>query len=433
MSRFTENKPKESVEKRISKAVDKEESNIKQFLKDHLNYLKEKYKKNGGRKRTDIDDEDFSIGIGDEYKSEERFLDFIWDSIKIIEKMETNAMSLCEKAIICKKKAIELNLYREWDGPIRTEFCTGYGGLDGDDLNELFKKGKITKKLADDYEIYIDYHKDSDPILKDIQKYMKNNNISTFKREKDVWIHNIALYYAENGKDLPVSLIFYPLNGKSPILDFAYHIIEYNDLDEKFDEYKKVFDEKKKSDKYLKKIFQEKEIDKTCDFNIHQYIIILANYVINKIDYCSDPNRHLPKKDFIFHPIKKKSDSNDDELNYYSIDYDTIMKFVGHIRNTTTGIKKRENDELVSKIIEWALQTDKNVKNLTTYDWIKLIKEYYKCLELEINKDTIIYIENPKKKEYSLNYTIIDYDDLTTENNFLFFDDEYDSDSDFES
>ena len=107
------------------------------------------------------------------------------------------------------------------------------------------------------------------------------------------------------------------------------------------------------------------------------------------------------------------------------------MKFVGHIRNTTIGIKKRENEELVSKIIEWALQSDKNVKNLTTYDWIKLIKEYYKSEGLEIKEDTILYIENPKKKEYSLNYTIIDYDDLTTENNFLFFDDEYDTDSDF--
>lgn len=432
MSRFTENKHKESVEKRISKAVDKDESSIKQFHKIHLNYLKKEYKKNGGRKRTDIDDEDFSIGIGEEDEtSEGQFLDFIWDSIKRIEKMETNAMSLCEKAILCKKKAIELDLYREWDGPIKTEFCTGYGGLDGDDLNELFKKGNITKKLANDYEIYLEYHKDSDPILKDIQIYMKNNNISTFKREKDVWIHNIALYYAENGKDLPVSLIFYPLNGKSPILDFAYHIIEYNDLDEKFDEYKKVFDEKKKSDKYLKKIFEEKEIDKTCDFNIHQYIIILASYVINKMDYSTDFRRHLPKKDHVFHPNKKKSDSNDDELNYYSIDYDTIMKFVSHIRNTT--IKKRENDELVSKIIEWALQSDKNVKKLTTYEWIKLIKEYYKSEELEIKKDIIIYIENPKKKEHSLNYTIIDYDHLTSENNFLFFDDEYDSDSDFES
>ncbi len=431
MSRFTENKPEESVEKRILKAVDKDESDIKQFHKNHLNYLKKEYKKNGGRKRTDIYDEDFSIGIGEEDEtSEGQFLDFIWDSIKRIEKMETNAMSLCDKAIICKKKAIELNLYREWDVPIKTEFCTGYGGLDGDDLNELFKKGTVTLELANDYEDYLEYHKDSDPILKDIQKYMNNNDISTFKREKDVWIHNIALYYAENGKDLLESIIFYPLNGKSPILDFAYHIITYDDLIEKINEYKKVFDEKKKSDKYLKKIFEEKEIDKTCDFNIHQYIIILASYVINKMDYSTDFRRHLPKKDHVFHPNKKKSDSKDDELNYYSIDYDTIMKFVDHIRNTT--IKKRINDELVSKIIEWALQTDKNVKNLTTCEWVELIKEYYKSLGLEINKDTIIYIENPKKKEYSLNYTIIDYDDLTTENNFLFFDDEYESDSDFE-
>ena len=180
----------------------------------------------------------------------------------------------------------------------------------------------------------------------------------------------------------------------------------------------------------MKKIFKEKEIDE-CDFNIHQYIIILASYVINKMDYSTDFRRHLPKKDHIFHPNKNKSDSKDDELNYYSIDYDTIMKFVGHIRNTTIGIKKRENEELVSKIIEWALQTDKNVKKLTTYDWIKLIKEYYKSEGLEINKDTIIYIENQKKKEHSLNYTIIDYDNLTTENNFLFFDDDYESDSDF--
>ena len=317
MSRFTQNKPDKSVEQIISDAVDKDESNIKQFHNNHLNYLKEKYKKNGGRKRTYIYDEDFSIGIGDEDESEGQFLDFIWDSIKRIEKMETNAMSLCEKALLCKKKAIELNLKHEWVKPIKIGFCTGYGGLEGDDLNELFKKGTVTLELANDYEDYLEYHKDSDPILKDIQKYMKNNDISTFKREKDVWIHNIALYYAENGKDLLESLIFYPLNGKSPILDFAYHIITYDDLIEKINEYKKVFDEKKKSDKYLKKIFQEKEIDKTCNFNIHQYIIILANYVINKMDYCSDPKKHLPKKDHIFHPNKKKSDSNDDELNYY--------------------------------------------------------------------------------------------------------------------
>lgn len=427
MSRFSEKSNEKSVEQIILDAVDKDESNIKNFHSRHLEYLKKEYKKNNGRKRTNIFDEDFSIGIGDEDEtSEGQFLDFIWDSIERIEKMETNAMSLCKKALLCKKKAKELHLLYQWNKPIEAEYCTGYGGLNGDDLNELFKKGNVTLKLANDYEDYLELHPKSEPILKLIEKHMKNNGISTFRREKDVWIHNIALYYAENkvvpelyvenNIELPKLITFYPSNGKSPILDFAYYIITYDDLIEKINEYEKVFYEKEKSDKLLKKIFGDKN-----ELSLHQYIMILANYFIE--------HPTSIKKDYVFHPLKKEKYFEDNELKYQSIDYETICEYKEHIKNC----KNSKNIQLINTISEWSKQNNKFEENMSEYKWTKIIKDYYKSNSIIIPKDIVLYPISKSKKEFCLNHYIITYDELTDVDGILglmLYDTDSDNDND---
>jgi hypothetical protein len=415
MSRFSEKE--RSVEQIILDAVNKDESNIKQFHNDHLDYLKQKYKKNNGRKRIDIFDEDFCIGIGEEDEtSEGQFLDFIWDSIQRITKMKTNPMSLCEKALLCKKKADDLNLLYKWDKPImKAGFCTGYGGYDGDDLNELFKKGEITKKLANDYEDYLEFHKESDPILKNIEKIMTQNKISTFRRDEDVWIHNIALYYAENKIELPELIIFYPSNGNSPILDFGYYIISNDNLNEKINEYKKVFEEKEKSDKLLNKILDGKN-----ELSLHQYIMILANYF-------TEHSRSINKY-YIFHPLKKEKYFEDDELKYESITYETICNFKDHSKNCVN----EKNIKLINTITEWSKQNNKFKENMSEYDWTNLIKGYYKSNSLNISKDIVLYPKSRLEKEYCLNYYIITHNDLTQENDFfgLMIDSDYSDDDD---
>ena len=417
MSRFREEE--KSVEEIILDAVNKDESNIKDFHRKHLEYLRKEYKKNHGRKKTDIYDEDFSIGMGEENEtSEGQFLDFIWESIQRIEKMEINAMSLCKKALQCKKKAEELNLLHRWNKPImKAGFCTGYGGYDGDDLNELFRKGTITLELANNYEDYLEYHKESDPILKDIEKFMTQNGICTFRREKDVWIHNIALYYATNKIELPEYIIFYPSNGKSPILDFAYYIVSNDDLNEKIIEYKKVFDEKEKSDKLLNKIFKEKNISE--ELNLHQYIMILANY------FTEHPKSI--KKDYVFHPLKKQKYIEDDELKYESITYETICNFKDHIKNCIS----EDNVKLINTITEWSKQNNKFKENMSEYIWTNLIKDYYKSNSLSIPENIVLYPISKSEKEYCLNHYIINYDDLTEQNDLLGLMLDSDSDDDF--
>ena len=418
MARFTEKE--KSVEQIILDAVDEDESKIKDFHRRHLDFLKKEYKKNNGRKRIDIYDEDFSIGIGEEDEtSEGQYLDFIWDSIQRIEKMKTNPMSLCEKALLCKKKADELNLRYRWNKPImKAGFCTGYGGLDGDDLNELFKKGSITLELANNYEDYLELHKKSEPILKEVHKFMTHNQISTFRRDKDVWIHNIALYYATNKIDLPEFIIFYPSNGKSPILDFAYYIISNDDLKDKINDYKKIFDEKEKSDKLLNKILKEKDISE--HLNLHQNIMILSNYFIE--------HPKSIKKDYVFHPLKKEEDFEDDELKYESIDYETICNFKDHIKKCIN----EKNIKLINTITEWSKENDKFKEKMSEYNWTNLIKDYYKSNSLKIPEDIILYPKSKSEKKFSLNHYIINYDDITGKNDFLsLMFDESDSDDDF--
>lgn len=402
MSRFTEEE--KSVEQIILDAVDKDESNIKDFHRRHLEYLRKEYKKNHGRKKTDIYDEDFSIGIGEEDEtSEGKFLDFIWESIQRIEKMETNAMSLCDKALLCKKKAEELHLLYKWNKPIiKASFCTGYGGYDGTDLNELFRKGSITLELANNYEDYLEYHKESDPILKDIQKFMTQNGICTFRREKNIWIHNIALYYAENKIELPETIIFYPSNGKSPILDFAYYIVSSDDLSEKIIEYKKIFEEKEKSDKLLNKILDGKN-----ELSLHQNIMILANYF-------TEHSRSI-KKDYVFHPLKKEKYFEDGELKYESITYETICNFKDHIKNCVN----EDNIKLINTITEWSKENNKFEENMSEYKWTEIIKGYYKSNSLSIPKDIVLYPISRLEKEFCLNHYIITHYDLTQENDLL--------------
>ena len=91
--------------------------------------------------------------------------------------MKTNAMSIGEKALLCKKKAEELNILHLWKTPINTDFCTGYiSDIDNPDFDELFPKGMVTLQLANDYEDYLYYHEKSDPILKEFEKWMGKND-----------------------------------------------------------------------------------------------------------------------------------------------------------------------------------------------------------------------------------------------------------------
>lgn len=403
MSRLTEQD--KSIEQTILDAVNKDEENIINFHRKHLEFLRNEYKKNKGRKKTTSSDEDFCIGIGDENEtSEGSLLDFIWDSIQKIEKMKTKPSSLCEKALLCKNKAEELNILHKWNKPIeKAEFLTGYGGLNGDDFNELFKKGTITLELANNYEDYLEYHNDSDPILKDIKVFMYQNGISLLKIEtKNYWIHHIALYYAKNKKNLPKYITFYPSNGKSSILDFSYYIISNEDLEDKINEYKKLFDEKEKSDKLLYKILEIK-----AKLSLHQYIMILANYFIE--------HPKSIKKDYVFHPLKKDENFKNDEIEYESINYDTIRNFKNHIKNCIS----EKNIKLINSISEWSKKNDKFKENMSEYVWTKIIKNYYKSNSLTIPKDIILYPISKSKKDFSLNHYIITYDDLTNKNSLF--------------
>lgn len=403
MSRITEQD--KSIEQTILDAVNKDEENIINFHRKHLEFLRNEYKKNKGRKKTTSSDEDFCIGIGEENQtSEGSLLDFIWDSIQKIERMKTKPLSLCEKALLCKKKAEDLNILHKWNKPIqKAEFLTGYGGLNGDDFNELFKKGTITLELANNYEDYLEYHNDSDLILKDIKVFMYQNGISLLKvEEKNYWIHHIALYYAINKKNLPKYITFYPANGKSPILDFSYHIISNKDLEDKINEYKKLFDEKEKSDKLLYKILDTKN-----KLNLHQYIMILANYFI-------DHPKSI-KKDYVFHPLKKDENLKNDEIKYESINYDTICNFKNHIKNCIS----EKNIKLINSISEWSKQNNKFKENMSEYEWTKIIKDYYKSNSLTIPKDIILYPISKSKKDFSLNHYIITYDDLINKNSLF--------------
>lgn len=439
---------RKSAEEQIVDAVNKDESDIKNFHRNHLEYLCKIYKNKRGRKRTDIHDDDFSIGIGDEDESEGQVLDFIWEAIVNTRKMKTNAMSIVEKALLCKKKAEELNILHLWKKPINTDFCTGYiSDIDNPDIDELFPNGKVTFQLANDYEDYLYFHKKSDPMLQEfkkwmgkndkIQQYLKDYGYSQYELSKDKWYEYIALYYFEKWmKKIDDFTIFYPCNGESPILSFGYHIIDSEGINKKIDELIRIKDEKDKelvkikeeseiTSKLLKKILKGKEVD---NLTIHNFIIILAKYF-------SEHSRSL-KKDYVFHPKKPQSDIEDGDMDVYTIKYDDIIKIQSHLEN----VENKHNFELIEKIKNWAEKENiiKEDQKLTDYDIISIIQKYYeKCEKCDIPKDIIFYY--PKKKEslYSLNYRIIDYEDLTDTTAFALLcydyidtDDESDDDDD---
>ena len=251
---------------------------------------------------------------------------------------------------------------------------------------------------------------------------------------KEEWIKEISNYYLSFNKPIKELLnsdfFFFPNNGEAPKFEFGYHIVYSDEIYEKFEELKKEKDEKelkekeeeeinekKKqemisnkniTDKIQKKIFKNIPKDEVNKFNSHNYIIATLKF----------HNEHPKtiKKGHVFYfknnEYKKESESMDNE--YHEINYDDIIRFKEHSEN----IKNNHNKELMDKIIQYGISKDeKFLDKINDRKLTNLIIEYHKNNNIEINKNILLYYPYQERKinNYSLNYYLFDYEDLTND------------------
>ena len=108
------------------------------------------------------------------------------------------------------------------------------------------------------------------------------------------------------------------------------------------------------------------------------------------------------------------------------------MNDIKIMSNHLLNIKNKLNSKLLDEIKEWSYKNNNLTKqdnNMSNFKWIQVIRTYYEINQFNIKKDIVFYIEKQesKKKDLSINYYIIDYDDLTEDLFGLY---EYNSNSD---
>ena len=112
------------MEQRLIDAVENDESQIKGFKKQLLEFIEKIYKKHDGGKQFSYNPRDDTYYRNDDH-DEGEFLNFIWKTKEIINKeLETNCLCAGEKALKFKKKTKELNI--SWTKPIETTIFSGF-------------------------------------------------------------------------------------------------------------------------------------------------------------------------------------------------------------------------------------------------------------------------------------------------------------------
>lgn len=405
------------MEQKLIDAVERDESMKKDFKKQLLKFVENYYKKHDGGKQFSYNPRDDTYYRNDDH-DEGEYLNFIWNTKEMLEKnLETNCLNAGEKSLKFKNKAKELNI--SFEKPIQTTIFSGFlDNPSNPNFDLLFPSVQVSPELATDYELFMEENKNTKHIIKDTERCMQLNKVSTHLCSKETWIFHISLFLSKNKITIKNFNYFFPPNGESPITSFGYHILSKYEIQEKIDEIQKIESEREYSSKILFKILKEKNLEdqNNSKLNLHQYIMILSQYFI-------EHHRSL-KKEYVFHPIDNNSTEND-RMNYFTIDYTTIQKFITHIKN----VNEKNNDELLETIKTWGSTNSKLKENMKSYDWKELIRSYYETNKETIPTNIVFYIpeKKPEKEitQYCLNHYIIDYEDLTQENIMfdLFMDD----------
>lgn len=402
----------------ILKAVNADIDKLKRYNNERREKTIPLYKKCGGKKNCGHYD-----GMKEEYfeyideDEEEGYLpDFYWIQIMNCKSQKINPLSAYEIALLCKKKAEELDI--SWTKPMKSEFWGGH-------YSRPYLKCIITPKLAKDYQEYLEDVKSSNKRMKVIEESLKSKDISIYKLNKDNWIHVIANYYVDNKIDLEDYIVFRPFDSKSKnsLFKLTYHTIEYDTLEEKITEIMTINGNVEKTGQLLDKIIEYNSIDEDIlvKFNIHQYIVIITKYW--------QENPDLFKEDYVFCPVKSKDQIKEHKINVYSIDIKDIMRMNKHIEYSVL----EKNKELVNDVKKWSSENNKNEKEfemMGNKEWDNLIKSYYKENNIDIPEDIIYYIPSKTPEPFCLNYYIIDHFDLTDDSIFSLF--KYDDYDDYE-
>ena len=407
------------MEQRLIDAVEGDESQIKGFKKQLLEFIENIYKKHDGGKQFSYNPRDDTYYRNDDH-DEGEYLNFIWKTKEIINKeLETNCLNAGEKALKFKNKAKELNI--SWTKPIETTvFSRFLDNPSNPNFDLLFPSVQVSPELATDYELFKEENKKTKHIIENTERFMQLNKVSTYLCSKETWIFHISLFLSKNKLTTNNFDYFFPPNGESPITSFGYHILSKHEIQEKIDEIQKIESEREFTSKILFKILKEKNLEdqNNSKLSLHQYIMILSQYFI-------EHPRSL-KKEYVFHPIDNNC-TETNKMNYFSIDYTTIQNFMTHIKN----VNEKKNNELLETIKAWGSTNSKLKENMKSYDWKELIRSYYTTNNETIPTNIVFYIPNKKITEYCLNHDIIDNEDLTQENIMLdlFMDDSDDEES----
>ena len=324
-----------------------------------------------------------------------------------------------EAALMCKRKAIELNLYYEWKKPIEIEFCTDYiSSVKSWDYSELYPTCLVTKEMAEKYEYYLSKNPQSEQLLSQIKKQIK---IDTFNFKKTNWIYHITNYYVlqKISKDsLPKDIVFFPINSGTTRMDFQYFIIEIEEIAEQYDIVKETFDK-------IEKEKQKEENEKLRVAKLPNYSSIIKKCLKKMKLNVEEEIQHIQSfhEALVFFAVYFKEyprsfrKSFSCLYNNIEMTYQDIQKTMQHIDE----IKIKTNFSLSEKIIKWGTDNGKipekylnTEKELSMKILISLIEEYYKTNNLVFPIEMNLYFPEKKTSErkYSLNHNIVQYDDI---------------------
>ena len=404
-----------SNEELIKYTFNQELSKAKENINEMKNKLIELYKKNNGKKKCGLyyDEELYSPLENDE--DEGIYKNYLWDQIQHFNQLNVNPKSAFELALNFKKTADKLNI--TWNKPIIDEFWGGH-------FSEPYLKATITPQLASDYEDYLYDIETSKSRMKHIVEQMKYQKINSSQLNEEQWLYLIALYYIKNNIKLEKDIVFRPKNKNKPdsLFEINNYIIEYKYIKYKIKELSKINIEIEETKKLFEKIKKKYDLNKDNikNIEIHQYIYIISNY------YQKYPESF--KSNYIFHPPIPIDDQKEYSENVFNINMNDIKIMSNHLLN----IKNKLNSKLLDEIKEWSYKNNNLIKqdnNMSNFKWIQVIRTYYEINQFNIKKDIVFYIEKQesKKKDLSINYYIIDYDDLTEDLFGLY---EYNSNSD---
>lgn len=389
----------------LHKLVNKDCEKIHSYKDSLKNIIEDAYEKEN-EKKLEIEDED-----EDEFKPDKRVNDKLRELRSKINSVEINPIGICKTALLYVKKAEELKLLDEFKN-LNFFYFTYLTGYYAEPFIGVISNGKNLTDLVEKYETYTEYHKETDHILANIEKWIQTNDeikqwikdeelSSIMKMNKVQWAYCIALYYVNVSKTrIKDFKVFFPIDGYSegPIKSFGYHIIYSTDINNHIDEIQQVYREKGISDKLLCDIIGDKDVS---EFQYEEYLYMLSQYFMKHPKSLTN--------NLVFHFENPEEDYYPFQFNFYSIKYDYIVRFIEHIKK----INDKHNFELVELIKNWSLENKIiSDKKLNCKAWKKIIKRYFKKNNKKLDEDLIFYV--PKQKYYPnrLNYHIINYEDL---------------------